>query len=409
MRPPGTSSVRESWLVVLGLGSLGGPPSSRDSNSNITSNGTITSNSNSNSNINSDSNSNISSISNSDSDSDIDSDSDSDSDRNSNININININLGSPIPPPGWQTRRGWKKGMVCKGPLGLALQSARTYALTLTVDHSTGITIRQRGEVELRYRCEPPKTVRPRILRMLGRARMRVAQLARPSLHGAALGDRYLAAEIMRRIPRGDRGIWRTITSGQFMTAYHAKKCGIIKDDACCFCGIEQQTAQHLWFTCPATQAARKNFGVMKGRTPRARDLRRLCQQCLRDPSFLPPITASYGVPVELGASLTTGGRKRREARAAGRETLPGRGSLRRAPTSGGWPRSRAPPPGRLGPTSSAEDLRGRGTAPWEPNCFTAGRLEHCQPWAPLMALGNFAIWAPGRTEEEAPRTEQE
>ena len=57
-----------------------------------------------------------------------------------------------------------------------------------------------------------------------------------------------------------------------------------------------------------------------------------------------------------------------------------------------------------RLGPTPSAEDLEGdlaEGVAPWEPTVYTDGRLEHGHPWAPWMALGAFAVWAPGRTEE--------
>ena len=37
----------------------------------------------------------------------------------------------APIPPPGWKTRKGWKKGLPCVGPVGLALQSARAYAAT--------------------------------------------------------------------------------------------------------------------------------------------------------------------------------------------------------------------------------------------------------------------------------------
>ena len=37
-----------------------------------------------------------------------------------------------PIAPPGWAARKGWRKGIIAKGPVGLLLQSARAYALTL-------------------------------------------------------------------------------------------------------------------------------------------------------------------------------------------------------------------------------------------------------------------------------------
>jgi hypothetical protein len=140
----------------------------------------------------------------------------------------------APAPPPGWKTRKGWKKGLPCFGPVGLALQSARAYALTLLFSDEEGVTVRQEGEVELRCCIEPPQTVRPRLLRMMGRARMRAAQDARDSLGGAAKGDIFLAVEILQRLPEGDRGIWRTITSGQFMTAHHAKKCGLVESDTC-------------------------------------------------------------------------------------------------------------------------------------------------------------------------------
>ena len=121
----------------------------------------------------------------------------------------------APVPPPRWRTRRGWKKELPCFGPVGLALHSARAYALTLQFSDEDGVTVRQRGEVELRRCIEPPQTVRPRLLRMMGRARMRAAQGARDTLRGAANEDIFLAAEILQRLPEGDRSIWRTITSG--------------------------------------------------------------------------------------------------------------------------------------------------------------------------------------------------
>ena len=93
----------------------------------------------------------------------------------------------APVPPPSWKTRKGWTKGLPCFGPVGLALQSARAYALTLSFSDEEGLTVRQKGEVELRCCIEPPPTVRPRLLKMMGRARMHATQEARDSLRGAA------------------------------------------------------------------------------------------------------------------------------------------------------------------------------------------------------------------------------
>ena len=69
----------------------------------------------------------------------------------------------APVPPPGWKTRKGWKKGLPCFGPVGLALQSARAYALTLSFSDEEGVTVRQkrRGGAEVLHRapagCAPP------------------------------------------------------------------------------------------------------------------------------------------------------------------------------------------------------------------------------------------------------------
>ena len=43
-----------------------------------------------------------------------------------------------------------------------------------------------------------------------------------------------------------------------------------------------------------------------MGDKSPGAQDIKRLCRQCLVDPSFLPPVLANYGAPVELGAGFT-------------------------------------------------------------------------------------------------------
>ena len=69
----------------------------------------------------------------------------------------------APALPPGWKTRKGWKKGLPCFGPVGLALQSARAYALTLSFSDEEGVTVRQkrRGGAEMLHRaptgCAPP------------------------------------------------------------------------------------------------------------------------------------------------------------------------------------------------------------------------------------------------------------
>jgi hypothetical protein len=177
-------------------------------------------------------------------------------------------------------------------------------------------------------------------------------------------------------------------------------------------------ETLQHLWFTCPALQAARADFGRTGDRSPGAQELRRLCRQCLTDPSFLPPILANYGVPVELGADFThhwwvaeADGPGRWSGDAAGAWPLEAYPNLAGFSTGNGTT-ARQAVERRLGPTPSAAGLAGKpatGVAPWEPTVFTDGKLEHGHPWAPWMALGSFSIWAPGRREGTAPREEQE
>ena len=62
---------------------------------------------------------------------------------------------------------------------------------------------------------------------------------------------DPALAKERWLRIPDPDRGLWSVSTSGQLVTAERATRCGILKDDACCFCGGRPQSWHHLRYEC--------------------------------------------------------------------------------------------------------------------------------------------------------------
>ena len=121
---------------------------------------------------------------------------------------------------------------------------------------------------------------------------------------------DMGLAAEVTRKLPIRDRPLSSVITSDKLMTATHAKICGILDDDTCCFCKEAPQTWQHLWFKCSAFTACRNTFGPIGHGTPKAKDLKCVCDRCLFDPSFLPPVLANCGAPMEMGPTLrTTGG----------------------------------------------------------------------------------------------------
>ena len=87
--------------------------------------------------------------------------------------------------------------------------------------------------------------------------------------------------------MPNKDRGLWSTISSAQFMTAMHAKACGLIEDEVCSFCASEPQALQHLWFRCTALEERRKCCDPLRPNTARGKDIRILCQQVLRVPAF--------------------------------------------------------------------------------------------------------------------------
>ena len=137
----------------------------------------------------------------------------------------------APIPPPGWNQGRGWKREFPNWGPVGLLLQSARAFGLGIVMT-SEGWTVLQRDELLLPICTEPPQTVRPRIRAMLQTARMAQVQSTRASVAGYRWMDPYLAKEVWCRIPEPDRGLWSVITSGQLATADRAARCGILSSD---------------------------------------------------------------------------------------------------------------------------------------------------------------------------------
>ena len=100
----------------------------------------------------------------------------------------------------------------------------------------SDGWKVLQRDELVLCICTEPPQTVRPQIRKMFQRARMAQVQATRTSMGGYRWMDPDLARELWLRVPESDRGLWSVITSGQLVTAERAVRCGILRDDACCF-----------------------------------------------------------------------------------------------------------------------------------------------------------------------------
>ena len=104
---------------------------------------------------------------------------------------------------------------------------------------------------------------------------------------------DRVLAKELWLRAPAPDRGIWSVITSGQMVTVERAVRCGILGDDACCFCGMRPQRWRHLLYECRHMEVCSAGFVECPGDGVLARDMRQLCRKVLDNPSVLPQVTA--------------------------------------------------------------------------------------------------------------------
>jgi hypothetical protein len=84
------------------------------------------------------------------------------------------------------------------------------------------------------------------------------------------------------------------------------AVMCGILGDDACCFCGMRPQSWHHLLYERRHMEVCRAGFVECPGDGVPARDTRQLCRNVLDDLSVLPRATALYGILVELGADYT-------------------------------------------------------------------------------------------------------
>ncbi len=139
----------------------------------------------------------------------------------------------------------------------------------------------------------------------MLQRARMAQVQATRTSMGGYRWMDPDLARELWLRIPESDRGLWYVITSGQLVTAERAVRCGMLRDNACCFCGGRPRSWRHLLYERRHMEQCRAAFVGVPGDSLLARDLRVLCRKVIDDPAALPQVTALYGIPVEIGGGL--------------------------------------------------------------------------------------------------------
>ena len=67
--------------------------------------------------------------------------------------------------------------------------------------------------------------------------------------------------------------------------------------------CGSGPHDWKHLRITCPYTADWRETFANVIGDSVAARDLRRVCQHVLRDPSCLPPVMVGCGVQIDMCA----------------------------------------------------------------------------------------------------------
>ena len=323
----------------------------------------------------------------------------------------------SPFPP-GWQGRTGWRKALRARGPVGFLLQSLRTYGLAV-VDTEEGPVVQQKGELPLLLAAGPVGPVLRVLLGMLQRARRIWLQDTKPDLVGLLQWDPDLSREQVRALDEKGRPLWRLLQSGQYHTAERAARLGLVDDDTCFICHRAKQTWVHLWSNCPGLDAARQGFGPSRPRTPAGKDLRSLCGKALAHPEWLPPAMAHHGVAMELGADLTRhrwattaapcdrefGGV---EAGAWPPEMHPELAAL--IPFSGATARQAVE--AALGPTLKFPDLsrpRCAGVPGWDPGVFLDGSMTSAGRWAPWSRLAGFAVWSPGRTPDEGPRTQHE
>ena len=197
-----------------------------------------------------------------------------------------------PIAPPGWAARRGWRRGLTARGPVGLLLQSAHSYALALEWGEE-GPRIRQQLEIPVPLCQGPWDAIKTRTLATLQRARRAGVSEGKSTWQGLIAWDHHLAKEQTRGMTPQDLSIWRVIQSGQFFTAVRAQRLAIVEDGSCFLCGAPQQSWIHLWAECPKLASGRLGFGPFRPHTPPWQKLAGGLSKGAEEPTVAP---ASHG-----------------------------------------------------------------------------------------------------------------
>ena len=323
-----------------------------------------------------------------------------------------------PIAPPGWAARKGWRRGLTARGPVGLLLQSAHAYALALEWGDA-GPHVRQRREIPVPLCQGPRDTIKARTLATLERARRAGVSEGKSAWQGLVAWDYYLAKEQTRGMTLEDLSIWRISQCGQFFIAIRAQRLAIVEDSSCFLCLAPQLYWVHLWAECPKLAHARPGLGPFRPHTPHGKSLPAVCRRALLSPQWLPLGMANLGVAMELGADLTRHwwnpdtpprqeGVQDVDVEAWPACLRPQLAELRPHPAA----TARQIYDFALGPATALPSLvgpKGTGRATWQANVFTDGAMSQIARWAPWSRTAAVATWTPGRTLAQCPRSPDE